>query len=75
MSSWKIGDEVLGLAGGVSYRQISRSEIFLLKKLNQGAYAEYIAVYETHIIQKPSHLTWTEAASIPEVFLTGIFTT
>jgi NADPH:quinone reductase-like Zn-dependent oxidoreductase len=38
----------------------------------QGAYAEYIAVNETHIIPKPSHLTWAEAASIPEVFLTGI---
>jgi len=52
VSSWKVGDEVLGLAGG-------------------GAYAEYIAVNETHIIQKPSHLTWVEAASIPEVFLTA----
>jgi len=36
-----------------------------------GAYAEYIAVNETHIIAKPSHLTWVEAASIPEVFLTA----
>ncbi|KAH9480226.1 Quinone oxidoreductase PIG3 [Psilocybe cubensis] len=52
VSTWKIGDEVLGLAGG-------------------GAYAEFIAVNETHIIPKPAHLTWTEAASIPEVFLTA----
>ncbi|KAJ3507066.1 hypothetical protein NLJ89_g6511 [Agrocybe chaxingu] len=51
-SSWRVGDEVLGLAGG-------------------GAYAEYIAVKQTHIIRKPSHLSWAEAASIPEVFLTG----
>ncbi|KAF8192178.1 hypothetical protein BJ912DRAFT_963195 [Pholiota molesta] len=51
VSSWRVGDEVLGLAGG--------------------AYAEYIAVNETHIIPKPSHLTWAEAASIPEVFLTA----
>ena len=37
----------------------------------QGAYAEYIAINETHIIAKPSYLTWVEAASIPEAFLTG----
>ncbi|KAF8817144.1 quinone oxidoreductase putative [Phlegmacium glaucopus] len=36
-----------------------------------GAYAEYIAVNQTHIIAKPPHLTWVEAASIPEVFLTA----
>ncbi|TFK39084.1 hypothetical protein BDQ12DRAFT_650794 [Crucibulum laeve] len=52
VSEWKIGDEVLGLAGG-------------------GAYAEYIVVARTHIIKKPNHLSWTQAASIPEVFLTA----
>ncbi|KAJ3997955.1 hypothetical protein F5050DRAFT_1322711 [Lentinula boryana] len=36
-----------------------------------GAYAQYIAVYETHLFPKPSHLSWTDAASIPEVFLTA----
>ncbi|KAJ4482541.1 hypothetical protein J3R30DRAFT_3460424 [Lentinula aciculospora] len=36
-----------------------------------GAYAEYIAVFETHLLLKPSHLSWTDAASIPEVFLTA----
>ncbi|KAJ3766953.1 hypothetical protein FB446DRAFT_756486 [Lentinula raphanica] len=36
-----------------------------------GAYAQYIAVYETHLLPKPSHLSWTDAASIPEVFLTA----
>jgi len=36
-----------------------------------GAYAEYIAVYHTHLLKKPSHLTWAEAASIPENFLTA----
>jgi len=36
-----------------------------------GAYAEYIAVNQTHIIAKPSYLTWAEAASIPEVLLTA----
>jgi putative PIG3 family NAD(P)H quinone oxidoreductase len=36
-----------------------------------GAYAEYIAVNHTLIIAKPPYLTWVEAASIPEVFLTA----
>ncbi|KAF8904052.1 hypothetical protein CPB84DRAFT_1773263 [Gymnopilus junonius] len=36
-----------------------------------GAYAEFIAVNQTHIIPKPPHLTWVEAASIPENFLTA----
>jgi len=52
VSGWKVGEEVLGLAGG-------------------GAYAEFIAVSQTHIIKKPAHLSWVEAASIPEVFLTA----
>ncbi|KAF8158489.1 hypothetical protein B0H34DRAFT_461532 [Crassisporium funariophilum] len=52
VSNWKVGSEVLGLAGG-------------------GAYAEYISVTQTHIIAKPPHLTWIEAASIPENFLTA----
>ncbi|TFK73189.1 quinone oxidoreductase putative [Pluteus cervinus] len=51
-SKWKIGDEVLGLAGG-------------------GAYAEYIAILETHLLPKPANLSWVEAASIPENFLTA----
>ncbi|KAF9068542.1 chaperonin 10-like protein [Rhodocollybia butyracea] len=38
---------------------------------DEGAYAEYIVVSETHLLPKPSHLSWVEAASIPEVFLTG----
>ncbi|SJL03375.1 related to NADPH quinone oxidoreductase homolog PIG3 [Armillaria ostoyae] len=37
-----------------------------------GAYAEYILAQESHLIPKPSHLSWTEAASIPEVFLTAL---
>ncbi|KAF8631070.1 hypothetical protein AX15_002672 [Amanita polypyramis BW_CC] len=36
-----------------------------------GAYAEYIASPQTHLMAKPSHLSWVEAASIPEVFLTA----
>ena len=37
----------------------------------QGCYAEYINAPQTHIIKKPEHLSWAEAASIPENFLTG----
>ncbi|KAK0201543.1 quinone oxidoreductase putative [Desarmillaria ectypa] len=36
-----------------------------------GAYAEYIVVNETHLIPKPTRLSWAEAASIPEAFLTA----
>ncbi|KAK0497355.1 quinone oxidoreductase [Armillaria luteobubalina] len=37
-----------------------------------GAYAEYILAQESHLIPKPAHLSWAEAASIPEVFLTAL---
>jgi NADPH:quinone reductase-like Zn-dependent oxidoreductase len=37
-----------------------------------GAYAEYIAVYATHLLPRPSHLSFVQAASIPEVWLTGV---
>ncbi|KAG6900639.1 hypothetical protein C0993_006743 [Termitomyces sp. T159_Od127] len=36
-----------------------------------GAYAEFIVLPSSHILRKPSHLSWAEAASIPENFLTG----
>ncbi|KAK7023054.1 quinone oxidoreductase PIG3 [Favolaschia claudopus] len=36
-----------------------------------GAYAEYIVVLQTHVVSKPSRLSWVEAASIPECFLTA----
>ncbi|KAL0960951.1 hypothetical protein HGRIS_005951 [Hohenbuehelia grisea] len=36
-----------------------------------GAYAEYIVVQQTHLMKKPSNLSWVEAASIPEAFLTA----
>lgn len=36
-----------------------------------GAYAEYIVCWEELVIPKPSHLTWVEAASIPENFFTA----
>ncbi|KAH8114771.1 quinone oxidoreductase [Phellopilus nigrolimitatus] len=36
-----------------------------------GAYAEYITVPDCHLINKPSHLSWVNAASIPENWLTA----
>ncbi|KAE9397970.1 quinone oxidoreductase putative [Gymnopus androsaceus JB14] len=36
-----------------------------------GAYAEYIAVNEAYLFSKPSHLSWVDAASIPETFITA----
>ncbi|KAF8236416.1 quinone oxidoreductase putative [Tricholoma matsutake] len=43
----------------------------VLGLIGGGAYAEYIAVPATHILPKPAHLSWAEAASIPENFLTA----
>ncbi len=36
-----------------------------------GAYAEYIAVHERTLAEVPANLSWTEAAAIPEVFITA----
>ncbi|KAI0048217.1 quinone oxidoreductase putative [Auriscalpium vulgare] len=36
-----------------------------------GAYAEYIAVPEVNIFKKPTSMSWTQAAAIPENFLTA----
>lgn len=38
----------------------------------QGAYAEYVAVLQTHMIKKPDRLSWAEATSLPEIFLTAM---
>ena len=72
VTEWSVGDEVLGLTGGVS---IGLSLLASCSRCDmpyaQGAYAEYISSPETHIMKKPSYLSWVEAASIPEVFFTG----
>ncbi|KAH7090099.1 quinone oxidoreductase [Auriculariales sp. MPI-PUGE-AT-0066] len=36
-----------------------------------GAYAEFALAPEGQLLPKPSHLSWAEAASIPEAFLTA----
>ncbi|KAJ6485235.1 quinone oxidoreductase [Mycena vulgaris] len=38
------------------------------------AYAEYLPVLESHLMRKPAHLSWAQAASIPENFLTAFQT-
>ncbi len=36
-----------------------------------GAYAEYVVTYENLLAEIPANLNWTEAAAIPEVFITA----
>jgi putative PIG3 family NAD(P)H quinone oxidoreductase len=36
-----------------------------------GAYAEYVVTYENLLAEIPANLSWTEAAAIPEVFITA----
>jgi len=36
-----------------------------------GAYAEYIAVNTHMLLHKPAHLSWEEAAGVPEVWITA----
>ncbi|MFN2516761.1 MAG: NAD(P)H-quinone oxidoreductase [Pyrinomonadaceae bacterium] len=36
-----------------------------------GAQAEYVIVPESHLVEIPANLEWTEAAAVPEVFITA----
>src|SRR5258705_1278333 len=36
-----------------------------------GAQAEYVVVPENHLVEIPENLDWTEAAGVPEVFITA----
>ena len=67
---WKLDDEVIGLASGVSKSVVRGEDHFWLTEW-QGAYAEYVRLPQTNLMRKPNHLSWEEAASIPENFLTG----
>ncbi|KAI0345652.1 quinone oxidoreductase [Trametopsis cervina] len=60
---------VLERAEGCGPRWLVGDEVMGL--VAGGAYAEYICVLETHLLPKPKHLTWEEAASIPENYLTA----
>ena len=39
--------------------------------VNGGGYAEYTTVDEDHVMAIPDHMTFAEAAAIPEVWLTA----
>lgn len=72
---WKEGDEVFGLAYGVSWPLLhlaASPRLFADRYTDvQGAYAEYIAISSKMIIRKPSRLSWVEAAGIPENWMTA----
>ncbi|KAI0313244.1 hypothetical protein OF83DRAFT_1142337 [Amylostereum chailletii] len=57
----QLGSEVQGIAVGDA----------VIGLAGGGAYAEYIAAPAANVVKKPAHLSWTEAASIPENFLTA----
>lgn len=72
VTQWKEGDEVFGLASGVSSSMSHvYARAYLTPSPRQGAYAEFMTVPEANVLKKPTHLSWGEAASIPENFLTG----
>lgn len=50
-----------------NYVKVGRMNEILLT-LYIGAYAEYIAVSTHMLLHKPEHLSWEEAAGIPEVY-------
>lgn len=61
VQKWKVGDEVIGLALGVSVSSIcgfSNYTRLFVALSSQGAYAEYIRLPQTNVMAKPSHLTW-----------------
>ena len=73
---WRVGDEIMGLAGGVNtasshYPVVQQQSRTMLTFPIQGAYADHIVVHHKMIVKKPAHLTWVEAASVLETFLTG----
>lgn len=57
VTSFKKGDEVYGMVGGVGS--------------NQGTLAEYISVDEDHVALKPANISMKEAAAIPLTFITA----
>lgn len=56
VTSFKVGDEVFAIAFGQG---------------SNGSYAEYLCLPEQFVAKKPSHLSFTEAASIPLATLTA----
>jgi NADPH:quinone reductase-like Zn-dependent oxidoreductase len=74
VTQWAVGDEVFGLVGGVSTRLLKcmfLTDNLKLSRVFQGAYAEFVNCDEGLLLKKPGHLSWVEAASIPENYITG----
>jgi putative PIG3 family NAD(P)H quinone oxidoreductase len=59
-----LGPEVVGWAVGDR----------VMALLSGGGYAEYVAVPAGQLLPVPDALTWTDAAAVPEVFLTAYLT-
>ncbi|KAH8085942.1 quinone oxidoreductase putative [Cristinia sonorae] len=59
---------IVELGNGVEQWQVGDEVMGLV---GGGAYAEYVNVPATHIMAKPKHLSWAEAASIPENWFTA----
>jgi NADPH:quinone reductase-like Zn-dependent oxidoreductase len=68
---WKEGGEVFGLAYGVRAIPHLFLDVTDRPSCPQSAYAEYIVSPAKHLIPKPACLSFVDAASIPEVSLTG----
>ncbi|KAI0073499.1 quinone oxidoreductase [Panus rudis PR-1116 ss-1] len=67
-----MGVEFSGLVAEVGARVKkwkAGDEVFGL--VGGGAYAEFVIAPESHLLHKPAALSWAEAASIPENFLTA----
>jgi len=74
-SSTILGVEFAGIVAGVG-ADVTQWKIgdAVLGLTGGGAYAEYVVVLATHLIRKPDHLSWAEAASLPENFFTAFQT-
>lgn len=80
-SKFKEGDEVFGLAFGVSssfaftlYQLLIWTALCVGDEIAadvQGAYAEYIVSPENMLLTKPKELSWVQAAALPENWMTG----
>ena len=64
---------LLGLeAAGEVYDPKTGNKLFDgMALIDGGSYAEYVSVPKSHIMKIPPHLSYVEAAGIPEVWLTS----
>lgn len=75
-TEFKVGDEVLGLTSGVSIFPCIILELNEMADVDwgrQGAYAEYVVAYASHVLSKPKELSWVKAAGVLENWITCAF--